>query len=117
MWELVWLMSSTAEGGGGWKSLLPFIIIIVIFYLLLIRPQAKRQREMQRMLQSVKKGDNIVTSGGIHGKVVGVKGNNNILVVKIDDNVKVELDRTSVGRIVTPGEAIDEEAKTGKTKP
>ena len=120
MWQTVWLMAPAGEGGsggGGFLGLLPFILIIVIFYLLLIRPQAKRQREMQKMLQSVRKGDRIVTSGGVHGQVVGVKGNNNILVVKIADNVKVELDRSSVGRIVSPTDTEDDEDKVGKTNP
>ena len=88
----------------------------MIFYLLLIRPQAKRQRETQRMIQAVKKGDQVVTSGGIHGQVVGVKGNDNILIVKISDNVKIEIDRSSVGRVMAPG-SMDDEEKVGKIKP
>ena len=85
----------------------------MIFYLLLIRPQAKRQRETQRMLQSVKKGDKIVTAGGIYGDVVGVKDNKNTLIVKIGENMKIELDRASVGRKLTPADEEDEQV--GKT--
>jgi len=116
MWQTVWLMAPAGQGGGGsgFLGLLPFIVIIVIFYLLLIRPQAKRQKAMQRMLQGVKKGDQIVTSGGIHGQVVGVKGNNNVLIVKIADNVKIDLDRSSVGRIMLPSEVTGED-NIGKT--
>jgi preprotein translocase subunit YajC len=121
MWQIVWLMAPAGQGGsgggGGFLGFLPFILIIVIFYFLLIRPQAKRQKTLQKMLQSVKKGDEIVTSGGIYGQVVGVKGNDTVLIVKIDDNVKVELDRSSVGRILTPSDHEVEEAKVGRTKP
>ena len=120
MWNTVWLMAPAGEGGsggGGFLGLLPFVLIIVIFYLLLIRPQAKRQRETQKMLQSVKKGDHIVTTGGIHGQVVGVKGNNTVLIVKISDNVKVDLDRSSIGRILSPLGDAEDETKVGKTKP
>lgn len=119
MWHTVWLMAPAGEGGsgGGFLGLLPFVLIIVIFYLLLIRPQAKRQRETQKMLQAVKKGDQIVTTGGIHGQVVGVKGNNTVLIVKISDNVKVDVDRSSIGRILSPFDKGDDEATVGKTKP
>ncbi len=117
MWETVWLMAPAGGeggGGGGLMGLLPFVIIIVIFYLLLIRPQAKRQRETQKMLQSVQKGDKIVTSGGVHGDVVGVKDNKNTLIVKIADNVKIEVDRSSIGRRLSPGD--EEDQQVGKTK-
>ena len=117
MWEMVLLMANSNQGGKSGGSLLgflPFILIIVIFYFLLIRPQAKRQKTVQRMLESVKKGDLIVTAGGIHGKVVGTR--DNILIVEIDNNVKVELDRGSVGRIVTPGEGVVNDVKIGKMK-
>jgi preprotein translocase subunit YajC len=118
MWEMVLLMSNPntggKTGGGGLLGFLPFILIIVIFYFLLIRPQAKRQKTLQRMLESVKKGDLIVTAGGIHGKVVGTR--DNVLIVEIDNNIKIELDRGSVGRIVSPGEGVTEDVKIGKTK-
>ena len=117
MWEIVWLMAPAGGeggGGGGLMGLLPFVIIIVIFYLLLIRPQSKRQRETQKMMQSVQKGDRIVTSGGIHGDVVGVKENKNTLIVKIAENLKIELDRSSVGRKLLSADEDDEQV--GKTK-
>ena len=60
--------------GGGLMAYLPFILILGIMYFLMIRPQAKRQKEKQKMLEALKKGDQIVTIGGIHGKVSGFKG-------------------------------------------
>ncbi len=103
-------MTQPQQGGGGMgiMGFLPWILIIVVFYLLLIRPQARRQKRHQEMLKAVKKGDRVVTSGGIHGLVVGVK--ENILVVRIADKVKVELDRGSVSRVV-PSEVEESSEK------
>ncbi|MEJ2636069.1 MAG: preprotein translocase subunit YajC [Calditrichia bacterium] len=88
-----------AEGGNAFLSFLPLILIIVIMYFLILRPQAKKQKERQKMLDAVQKGDEIVTAGGIHGKVVGLKNNDQVLLVKVDDNVKLEIDRTAVSSI------------------
>ena len=60
--------------GGGLMAYLPFILILAIMYFLMIRPQAKRQKEKQKMLKSLKKGDRVITIGGIHGSVNGLKG-------------------------------------------
>jgi preprotein translocase subunit YajC len=89
------------SGGGGLLALWPIVLIFVIFYFLLIRPQQKRQKEHQRMMESIKKGDHILTSGGMHGTVVGVK--DNIVVVKIAENVKVEFAKSAISHIF-PGE-------------
>ena len=94
------------EGGGGGLGIigfLPWIAIIAIIYLLMIRPQAKRQKQQQEMLKALKKGDKVVTAGGIHGEIVGVKDNQNILVVKIAKDLKIEIDRSSIGRLVARG--------------
>ena len=101
-------MASNPEAGGqqgmGIVGLLPWIAIIAIIYFLMIRPQAKRQKRQQEMLKAVKKGDKVVTAGGIHGEVVGIKDNPNVLIVQIADKVKVEMERSSIGRVVNPGE-------------
>ncbi len=86
-------------GGGGLIGLWPIILIFVIFYFLLIRPQQKRQKEHQKMLESLRKGDRVLTSGGIYGTVVGVK--DDVVVVKIAENVKVELAKSAVSHIVS----------------
>ncbi|MBC8276946.1 MAG: preprotein translocase subunit YajC [FCB group bacterium] len=86
---------------GGIMGFLPWIMIILVFYFLLIRPQAKRQKQQQAMLAAVKKGDKIITSGGIHGTIVGVKENTNVLILKIADNMKIEIERSSVGKVLT----------------
>jgi preprotein translocase subunit YajC len=75
------------------------ILIIAIFYFFIIRPQTKKQKERQRMLDVVDKGDDIVTIGGVHGKIVGVKNDGKVFIVKVDDNVKLEIDRTAVSHL------------------
>jgi len=86
-------------GGAGLIGLWPIILIFVIFYFLLIRPQQKRQKEHQKMLESLRKGDRVVTSGGIYGTVVGVK--ENVVVLKIAENVKVEFAKSAVSHIIS----------------
>lgn len=80
------------------SSILPFLLIILVFYFLILRPQQKRQKERQKLLEAVKKGDKIVTSGGIHGMIEGIEGNE--LLVKIADNVKVKMDRSAVANVI-----------------
>lgn len=80
------------------SSLLPFLLIIVVFYFLILRPQQKRQKDRQKLLEGVKKGDKIVTSGGIHGTIEGIE--DNTLLVKIADNVKVKMEKAAIATIV-----------------
>jgi len=84
--------------GGGLLGFLPFILIFVVLYFLMIRPQAKRQKEQQKMITELKQGDEIVTIGGIHGTIAGVREKDNSLIVKIADNSKIVIDRSAVGR-------------------
>jgi preprotein translocase subunit YajC len=102
-----------SEPANPFLSFLPFLLIIVVIYFLMIRPQVKRQKEREKLLGSVKKGDKIITAGGIHGTVVGIKEKENTLIVKIDDNVKVELERGSVSTIKRSAE---ETAQIGESK-
>ena len=80
------------------SSLLPFLLIIVVFYFLILRPQQKRQKARQKLLEGVKKGDKVITSGGIHGTVEGLEDDS--ILVKIADNVKVKMDKSAIGTIV-----------------
>ncbi len=106
MLEMIVLMGPANNGGGDgpnpFLSFLPFILIILIMYFLMIRPQAKKQKEKQRMLEAIKKGDRVITSGGIHGKVVGFADENKTVVIKVDDNVKLNIDKSAIN-IVNPG--------------
>lgn len=101
----LFMAPSGQEGGAGIiGNVVLFGSIILIFYFMIIRPQQKRQKERQQMIDSMKKGDKIVTAGGIHGTIVGVE--DKILLVQIADNVKVKVDRSSVGNILKEGEPI-----------
>ena len=78
-------------------SLLPFALMFLVLYLLILRPQMKKQKDSQRMIDELEKKDQIVTSGGIHGIIENIK--DDILVVKIADNVKIEVSRAAVSRV------------------
>lgn len=80
------------------SSLLPFLLIILVFYFLILRPQQKRQKERQKLLDSVKKGDKVITSGGIHGVVEGME--DKTVLVKISDNTKVKVEKSAVTTII-----------------
>lgn len=78
-------------------QIVPLVMIFVIFYFLLIRPQQKKEKDRLSMLKSVKKNDEVVTAGGIHGVVLNVK--DNAITLRIDDNVKIEVDKDAVSRV------------------
>lgn len=93
-------MSAPAGGQGQLALWLPIILIFAIMYFLIFRPQAKRQKQHRMMLEALKKGDRIITAGGIYGTVLSVKDKENTVVVKIDDNTKIELVKSSVAQVV-----------------
>ncbi|MDI6740660.1 MAG: preprotein translocase subunit YajC [Candidatus Edwardsbacteria bacterium] len=82
--------------GGGLLSLLPMVLIFVIIYFLIIWPQQKQRKTHAEMLKALQKGDRVVAAGGIHGTVAGVDEARGIVVVKIDENVKIEVQRSAV---------------------
>ena len=106
MFETAYAMSSQGgqQGSGGFMLWLPWILIIVVFYLLLIRPQQKRQKEHKTMLENLRKGDRVVTNSGMFGTIVGFNEKENIVVLKIADDVKIELLKSSVAGRVQKGE-------------
>jgi len=95
--------------GGLFSTLIMFALIIGVFYFLILRPQQKRQKERQKMLDAVKKGDKVVTAGGLHGTVAGI--DEKTLLIQVADNVKMKFDRSAVTSIVREGESIEKESK------
>ena len=96
-------MGAPQGGSGGGSSLgmwLPIILIFAIMYFLIFRPQAKKQKQQRLMIDSLRKGDKIITVGGIHGTIVGVKEKEGTIIVKISENSKIELVRSSVAKLV-----------------
>ncbi|MCX5793910.1 MAG: preprotein translocase subunit YajC [Elusimicrobia bacterium] len=96
-----------------WVNMVPIAAVFVIFYFFLIRPQQKQAKEHQQMLDSVQKGDRILTTGGLYGTVVGLKGTD--LEVRFAENVKLTLARTGIARVLKSeaGETAPEKAQTG----
>ncbi|MFW6139053.1 MAG: preprotein translocase subunit YajC [Spirochaetota bacterium] len=107
---------STGEGAGGGSPMSLIFMIIAIFavmYFLMIRPQQRQKKQHQEMLSKISKGDKIVTIGGIHGTVAGVK--DNTVIVKIADTVKVELNRSSISQIVSSRSSRTESSASGSS--
>ncbi len=83
-----------AEGGNPLMSFAPFVLIIIVFYFFMIRPQMKRQKELRKYREALKKGDKVITTGGIYGKVAEVK--DQFVTVEIADGVKVKMDKSAI---------------------
>ncbi|MCQ2582882.1 MAG: preprotein translocase subunit YajC [Treponema sp.] len=96
-------------GLGMLGSFAPLLIIIVIFYFFLIRPQSKKQKETEKMLKALKKGDNVVTIGGIHGVISSVK--EKTVIVKVDDNCKIEFNRSAIASVEKSEAELAKEAE------
>ena len=103
-----------AQGAAGFSSFIPLIIMFAIFYLLLIRPQQKKAKEHREMLNQIKKGDRIITSGGIHGSVTAV--GDQVMTVEIADKVRIKLNRGNVAGI-SKASAQPQTPKNSKTDP
>ncbi|MEL3912958.1 preprotein translocase subunit YajC [Treponema pedis] len=88
----------TAQGFGSYGIMIPMLLVFVIFYFLLIRPQKKEQQKTERMISQLQKGDKIITIGGIHGTVSSAK--EKTLIIKVDENCKIEINRSAVGVVL-----------------
>jgi preprotein translocase subunit YajC len=88
------------------STLIMFTLIIAIFYFMILRPQQKRQKERQKMLDAVKKGDKVVTSGGMHGTIAGI--DEKTVLLQVADNVKMKFDRSAVAAVIREGETAPE---------
>ncbi|WP_448382258.1 preprotein translocase subunit YajC [Desulfosoma sp.] len=95
------------SAGGGLAAFLPLILMVVIFYFLLIRPQQKRQKEHRMMLQNLRKGDVVLTQGGIHGRITGLT--DSVVTLEIADKVRVKVQRGYIAGLVSRGEAKEKE--------
>jgi len=101
-----WFIQSAyaqAEGGGteSFMGLLPLVLIFAVFYFLLIRPQNKRQKEHREMVSALSVGDEVVTSGGVLGKITEVK--DQFVHVQVADGVELKVQRHTVGQVMPKG--------------
>jgi preprotein translocase subunit YajC len=108
----VMLQAGGAPGGPGpIGSLVPLALIFVIFYFLLIRPQQKRQKEQEAMIKTLAKGDDVVTAGGLHGRITGVT--DDVLTIEIanikGDRIRVKVDRQRI-ESCKKGDAVKDDA-------
>jgi len=90
------LMTSPQQGQSPWSSLIPLLLIMVVFYFFLIRPQMKRQKELKSFRETLKKGDRIITSGGIYGKINNIS--DNTITIDVGNNVLLKVDKSAVLR-------------------
>ena len=81
-------------GGGMMGALLPLVLMFLVFYFLLIRPQQKRTKQHRDFLESLKKGDEVVTSGGIYGRVTGIT--ESVVTLEVADKVRIKIQRSNI---------------------
>jgi len=98
--ENAWAQTSSSQGDP-FLSFLPLIIIFVVFYFLLIRPQSKKQKEHREMIDTLELGNEVVTAGGLLGKIVEI--GDQYLQLEISDGVKVKVQRTTIGALMPKG--------------
>ncbi|MDY6903750.1 MAG: preprotein translocase subunit YajC [Thermodesulfobacteriota bacterium] len=106
-----------APQGGGFMGLVPLILIFVIFYFLLIRPQQKKTKEHQEMVNNLKKGDPVITNGGIHGRLTAV--DDATVTVEVADRVRIKVSRQSIAGLkqaAQGGQSNDKTSNEGKNK-
>jgi preprotein translocase subunit YajC len=100
------------SSGGDWGFIITMVIIFGIFYLLLIRPQQKKQKELQAMLNDLAYGDMVMTTGGIHGKITGLA--DAVITLEIADKVRIKVARSAIGAVLQKSGSA---APTPSTKP
>jgi preprotein translocase subunit YajC len=112
------LLQSAAGGnttGSMTMTIVTFGLVFVIFYFLIIRPQNKKQKETRKMIEAVKKGDKVVTIGGVHATVYTVK--EKTVILKVDDNVKMEFAKSAIASVEPKGGEEKIEAEPASDKP
>ena len=110
---IVPVLQAAAQQGGIISMVLPIALIFVIFYVFIIRPQNKKQKETQKMIDALKKGDKVVTIGGIHGVISSVK--DQTVIVKVDDDAKIEFTRSAIASVIVDKPAKEEEKPAEKS--
>ncbi|MGB8692095.1 MAG: preprotein translocase subunit YajC [Steroidobacteraceae bacterium] len=93
--------AAAAPGGGGFSQIIILVVFVAIFYFMLIRPQQKRQKEQQAMLAKLASGDEVVTSGGILGRITEV--GDTFVTVEIAEGVRIKVQRGQISQLVPKG--------------
>jgi preprotein translocase subunit YajC len=125
-WLLLCAEAAPGAGGAGFSDMLMLIVLMgVAFYFLIIRPQRREQAERQKMLNALAKGDRVITSAGIHGRVTDISKNGEMVTVECGKNIHLDFTRGSIASVVkksgdsteaAPAKAEAEEADSAKGK-
>jgi len=105
MIDFAYAMTGSGSGGqgGGLGAFVPLILMFAIFYFLLIRPQQKKAKQHKAMLQAIKKGDRVVSSGGLHGVITGIT--DDVVTMEIAPKVRVKVSRGSIAGVMGRAES------------
>lgn len=104
--NMIYLMAAPAAEGGAQPNplmlLFPYALVFLIIWFMIFRPQRKRQKEMDEMMNNLKIHDQIITTGGIYGTIVNIKKEKNIVVIRVDEttNAKIEIQRSSIAGVI-----------------
>ncbi|MFX3634881.1 MAG: preprotein translocase subunit YajC [Candidatus Pristimantibacillus sp.] len=100
------LAAEPAAGGNIWQMIWPFILMFAVFYFLLIRPQQKKQKARNALLNQLKKGDKIATVGGLHGTIVELT--DDTVVLRVNDTMKLTFERSAINTVLNSAPAATE---------
>ena len=110
MWDIAYAQTAPGlTGPSPVMTILPFILIFVIMYFLVIRPQQKKAKDHQEMLTKLKKNDEVMTSGGIYGKVISLA--DNVVTLEVAPNVRIRVHRPQISAVVTGEKSSGKETK------
>jgi preprotein translocase subunit YajC len=105
-------MGASDQGGSPWLQLVPFVLVLGIFYFIILLPMRKKQQKVQNFLDSLKVGDKIITTGGIHGLVTRITGD--VVQVQIADKVRIDVSKAAVGGL--QGQPLVQDAEGSQAK-
>jgi preprotein translocase subunit YajC len=88
------LLQATESSDGGWMSMLPLFLILIVFYFFFIRPQTKKNKDQKKFREALKKGDKVITIGGLHGKILEVK--ETTIIMEIGNQIKVTVEKSAI---------------------
>ncbi|OFX88690.1 MAG: preprotein translocase subunit YajC [Bacteroidetes bacterium GWF2_33_16] len=88
------LMGQPAQGQNPYQGFIMLLLIVVVFYFFMIRPQMKRQKDLRKFREALQKGDKVITTGGIYGRIDSIK--DNYIMVEVDTNVKIKIDKSAI---------------------
>lgn len=104
------LLQASGDGGSAYSSIIMIVLLIAIFYFFMIRPQSQKQKKINEFRAGLKRGDKVITAGGIHGRIRDIK-DNSIVILEIDDNVKIKVDLNSIYQSVSDAIETGADAK------